>query len=89
MQVEHLYPQFHGLLRCPGDRVGNIMKLQVQKDMASLFLHRLHGLFAKGGEKLQPHLEQSYPVFQKPHESPDFFQGMDVQGENDPPGLRG
>jgi hypothetical protein len=48
----------------------------------------LHGLFAQGGEKLQPHLEQSYPVFQKPDESPGFFQGVNVQGENDPSGLR-
>ena len=66
----------------PGDRIRDVMKLQVQKDLATTFLHRFHRPRPLSRKKLDAHLEQRDRGAKLVHELCGSGKVLDIQGHD-------
>jgi hypothetical protein len=84
VNVEHFDAQARRFHRRFGDRVGNIVKLEVEKNFPASFLNQPHRLRTGVGKKLFANFEHSHFRRQKPNQLPNVFETVDIEGDDQP-----
>jgi hypothetical protein len=84
VDVEHLDAQARRFHRCFGHRGGDIMKLEIEKNLPANFLNEPHGLRAGARKELLSDFEHSDFWRQEWNQLLNVVEMVDIESDNQP-----